>query len=109
MEGAFRYFCGVTPYVTVDNQRAAIDQAHWYDPDVNPEFIDFANHWGFAVIPARPYRPYDKGGNESNIGAIQRKFYQEVRDRNFYSLAELNSTFLEYLKKWNLSEMKDWA
>ncbi len=52
IENSFRYFGGVTPYVTVDNQKAAVDQAHWYDPDVNPAFVDFANHWGFAVIPA---------------------------------------------------------
>lgn len=109
MERSFRYFGGVTPYVTVDNQKAAVDQAHWYDPDVNPGFIDFSNHWAFALIPARPYRPRDKAGNESNIGVIQRQFYQEVRDRNFYSLSELNLVFLEYLKKLNLSVMKDWS
>ncbi len=57
MENAFRFFGGVTPYVTVDNQKAAVDKAHLYDPDMNPAFIDFANHWGFAVVPARPYRP----------------------------------------------------
>ncbi len=109
MENAFRYFGGVTPYVTVDNQRAAVDQAHWYDPDVNPTFVDFANHWGFAVIPARPYKPRDKGGNESGIGVIQRQFFQEVRNRNFYSLDELNKCFREYLEKLNLAEMKDWG
>ena len=109
MENAFRNFGGVTPYVTVDNQKAAVDQAHWYDPDVNPGFTDFANHWGFAVIPARPYRPRDKAANESNIGVIQRQFYQEVRDKNFYSLAELNKVFWEYLKKLNLNIMKDWG
>jgi transposase len=109
MENAFRFFGGVTPYVTLDNQKAAVDQAHWYDPDVNPGFIDFANHWGFAVIPARPFRPRDKASNESNIGVIQRQFYQEVRDRTFYSLAELNEVFREYLKKLNASVMKDWG
>jgi len=36
MENAFRFFGGVTPYVTVDNQKAAVDVAHWYDPDLNP-------------------------------------------------------------------------
>lgn len=109
MENAFRYFGGVTPYVTVDNQKAAVDQAHWYDPDVNPAFIDFANHWGFAVVPARPYRPKDKGGNECGIGVIQRQFYQEVRDKTFYSLSELNRNFAEYLKRLNPSLMKDWG
>lgn len=109
MENAFRYFGGVTPYVTVDNQRAAVDKAHWYDPDVNPSFVDFANHWGFAVVPARPYRPRDKGGNESGIGVIQRQFYQHVREKTFYSLADLNTAFADYLKALNLSVMKDWG
>jgi DNA-binding HxlR family transcriptional regulator len=109
MENAFRYFGGVTPYVTVDNQKAAVDQAHWYDPDVNPAFVDFANHWGFAVVPARPNRPRDKGGNECGIGVIQRQFYQEVREKTFYSLAELNAAFAEYLKRLNQSVMKDWG
>ncbi len=109
MENAFRYFGGVTPYVTVDNQKAAVNQAHWYDPDVNPTFVDFANHWGFAVIPARPYRPRDKGANESGIGVIQKQFYQEVRDRQFYGLAELNVAFREYLERLNGAVMKDWG
>ncbi len=109
MENAFRYFGGVTPYVTVDNQKAAIDRAHWYDPDVNPTFVDFANHWGFAVIPARPYRPRDKGANESGIGVIQKQFYQEVRERTFYDLGELNRAFREYLERLNSAVMKDWG
>jgi hypothetical protein len=109
MENAFRFFGGVTPYVTVDNQKAAVNRAHWYDPDVNPTFIDFANHWGFAVIPARPVRPRDKAGNESGIGVIQRQFFQEVRNRTFYSLEELNTEFKIYLKRLNSSLMKDWG
>lgn len=109
MENAFRFFGGVTPYVTVDNQKAAINKADWYDPDVNPTFVDFANHWGFAVIPARPVRPRDKGANESGIGVVQRQFYQEVRDRKFYSLDELNRAFKEYLDRLNSAQMKDWG
>lgn len=109
IENAFRFFGGVTPYVTIDNQRAAVDQAHWYDPDINPAFVEFANHWGFAVLPARPYRPRDKAGNESGIGVNQRQFFQEVRDRTFYSLHELNEAYREYLEKLNNATMKDWG
>ena len=109
IENAFRFFGGVTSYVTVDNLRAAVDKAHWYDPDVNPTFVDFANHWGFAVIPARTLRPRNKGANESNIGVIQRRFFQEVRDRQFCSLAELNQEFRQYLDRLNNALMKDWG
>lgn len=109
MENAFRYFGGVTPYVTLDNQKAAVNKAHWYDPEVNPAFVDFANHWGFAVIPARPERPRDKAGNECGIGVVQRQFFQEVRGKTFYSLKELNHAYWEYLKRLNAAQMKDWG
>lgn len=109
MEKSFRFFGGVTPYVTVDNQKAAVVRSDWYDPDLNPGFVDFANHWGFAIIPARPKRPQDKGGNESGIGVIQRQFFQEVRDKTFYTIEELNICFREYLNRLNSAKMKDWG
>ncbi len=109
IENAFHYFGGVTPYVTVDNQRAAIDRAHIYDPNVNKVFVDFANHMGFAVLPARPYKPRDKAANEGAIGVIQRQFYQEVRNRRFTSLYELNQVLREYLLRLNAAPMKDWG
>ncbi len=107
MENVFKYFGGITPYLTVDNLKSGVARAHLYDPDVNPTFVDFANHWGFAVIPARPYSPRDKGKNESAIGVIQRQFYQEVRERTFYSLRELNIEFRKYCDRLNCDKMKD--
>ena len=29
-------------HLAPDNLRAAVNTAHWYDPDVNPTFVDFA-------------------------------------------------------------------
>lgn len=87
MQNVFKYFGGVTPYLTVVNLKSGAARAHLYDPDVNPTFIDFANHWGFAVI--------------------QRQFYQEVRDRTFYSLKELNVEFRKYCDRLNSDKMKD--
>jgi transposase len=107
IEKAWHYFGGVTPYVRVDNLKAGVNKAHIYDPIVNPGFVDFANHWGFAVTPARPYKPRDKAANESGIGVIQRTFFQEVRQRTFYSLAELNECLREFLTRLNSQVMKD--
>jgi transposase len=107
IEKAWQYFGGVTPYVTVDNLKAGVNKAHIYDPVVNPGFVDFANHWNFAVIPARPYRPRDKAANESGIGVIQRSFYQEVRNQVFYSLSELNTALRSFLDRFNQQIMKE--
>ncbi len=101
IENVFFSFGGTTPYITVDNLRSAISRSHIYDPDVNLGFTEFANHWGFAVLPARPYKPKDKAAVESAIGVIQRQFYQEVRNTSFYSLAELNAAFKQYLQRLN--------
>jgi transposase len=107
IERAFHFFGGVTPYVTVDNLRAGVSKSHLYDPVINPGFVEFANHWKFAVLPARPYKPRDKAANESGIGVIQRSFFVEVRHRKFYSLAELNAVFRIYLERLNQEPMKD--
>ena len=108
-ERMFAYLGGVTPYVVVDNLKSGVHRAHLYDPDVNPTFSDFANHQGFAVLPGRPRKARDKAAGESNIGVIQRGFFQEVRNRTFYSLAELNAAFRNYLERLNHAVMKDYG
>jgi transposase len=108
-ERMFAYFGGVTPYLVVDNLKSGVQKPDLYDPDVNPTYCDFANHMGFAVLPARPYKARDKASGESNIGVIQRGFFQEVRNRLFYSLEELNQALREYLDRLNRQVMKDYG
>jgi len=80
-ERMWAFFGGVVPYVVIDNLKAGVRAAHRYDPDVNPTYCEYGNHQGFAVLPARPYKPRDKATVEATIGAIQRGFFQEVRKR----------------------------
>jgi hypothetical protein len=105
----FAYFGGVTPYVVVDNLKSGVNRADLYDPDVNATYCDFANHMGFAVLPARPRKPRDKGSGESHIGVVQRGFFQEVRNRVFYSLQDLNEALRDYLQRLNHAVMKDYG
>jgi transposase len=107
IENAFTKLGGVPQYVTVDNLKSAVHRSHLYDPEVNPTFIEFANHWGFAAIPTRPHRPRDKAAVEAAIGVIQRQFFNEVRERTFYSLSELNSALKAFLDRLALEPMKD--
>lgn len=108
-ERLFAFLGGVTPYVVVDNLKSGVHRAHLYDPDVNPTYCDFANHIGFAVLPARPFKARDKAAGESNIGVIQRGFFHEVRNRIFYCLSDLNAAFRNYLERLNHEVMKDYG
>src|SRR5438445_12971209 len=105
----FAYFGRMTPYLVMDNLKSGVYKADLYDPDLNPTYCDFANHMGFAVLPARPYKPKDKGSGVSNIGVVQRRFFPEVRNRLFYALEELNEALRHYLERLNYNAMKNYA
>lgn len=108
-ESMWSYFGGVMPYVVPDNLKSAVSKAHRYDPNLNPTFVDFGNHCGFAVLPARPAKPRDKGVVEATIGAVQRSFYQMHKDTRFYDLEELNHSFRRFLDGFNSKIMKDYG
>ncbi len=44
LENAFRYFGGVPATVVIDNLKAGVSQADWYDPEINPKLEEFARH-----------------------------------------------------------------
>ncbi len=62
-ENAFAFWGGVPALTVPDNTKTGVTNACRYDPDVNPTYQNFAVHYGFGVVPARPYRPRDKGLN----------------------------------------------
>ena len=67
LENAFRYFGGVTRTLIIDNLRAAVTQADWYDPELNAKVAAFCRHYGTVILPPRPAMPRHKGKLESGI------------------------------------------
>ena len=57
---AFTYCGGIPTLVVPDNTKTGVTRACRYDPDLNPTYYNFAQHYGFGVMPARPYKPRDK-------------------------------------------------
>ena len=57
---AFEFFGGVTEVVVPDNLKSAVTHPSYYEPDLNPTYRDLGEHYGVAIIPARPYRARDK-------------------------------------------------
>jgi transposase len=50
---ALHFIGGVPELVVPDNLRSAVTKAHRYEPDNNPTYTDLAEHYGFAILPAR--------------------------------------------------------
>jgi len=72
---AFRYFKGVPEYVKIDNLKAAILKANFYEPIYQKLYKDFAQHYGFRPHPCRVRQPNDKGKVESGIKYVKRNFF----------------------------------
>lgn len=95
------YFGGVPEQLVSDNLRAGITKACFYEPKVNRTYADLAEHYGTAVIPARPYKPRDKAKAEVGVQLVQRWIAAALRNRRFWSLAELNAAIRILLERFN--------
>ena len=54
---AFGYFGGIPAQVVSDNLKSGVTRACFYEPAVNRTYADMAEHYGTAIVPARPRKP----------------------------------------------------
>lgn len=103
---AFRYF-GCVPRVLVpDNLKSGVHDPCFYEPELNPTYAEMAEHYGCAVLPARPHRPRDKAKVETGVLIAQRWILAVLRQRTFYTLADLNTAIRECLERLNTRPMR---
>jgi transposase len=84
-----------------DNLKSGVTKACWYDPELNPSYLELAQHFGMAVLPARPYRPRDKAAIEAAVQVTEHWVLAPLRNRQFFSLAEGNAAIAEQLAMLN--------
>lgn len=105
-ENAFRYFGGVTGAIVPDCLKSAVTKANKYEPDINPEYLDFARHYCTAILPARPHHPKDKPLAENAVRIVYSWIFARIRDQVFFSLADLNKAIRELLEEYNNKPMQ---
>jgi transposase len=99
---------GVPRQIVSDNLKSGITKACFYEPTVNRTYADMATHYGTAIIPARPYKPRDKAKVEVGVQVVQRWILARLRNRRFFSLAELNGAIRELVADINDRRMRGW-
>jgi transposase len=102
----FDYFGGCTAMVVSDNLRSGVSRACRYDPDINPSYQQWAEHYQVAVVPTRPYKPKDKAKAEVGVQIVERWILARLRHHSFFSLAELNQCIAALLEELNQKPFK---
>ena len=102
----FEFFGGVPHMLIPDNLKAGVSQAHRYDPDINPNYQYFGEHYGVAIVPARVAEPRDKAKVEASVKFIENQILAALRNHTFTSIAEINAAIAPLLKTFNEKEFQ---
>lgn len=87
---ALEAFGGVPQRLVPDNPRALISKPCRYEPELNPSYQDFAQHYGIAVVPARVRKPRDKAKAETAVQIVERFLMPILLNERYFSLGDLN-------------------
>lgn len=103
---ALEFYGGVPDVVVPDNLKSAVSKACRYDPELNPSYQQWAEHYGVAVVPARPYKPKDKSKAEVGVQIVERWIMVRLRHHTFHTLAAVNQSIRTLLEELNRRPFK---
>lgn len=90
-ENTFLYFGGLSQAIVPDNLKSAVIQADRYEPKINESFLDFAEHYGTVIYPARVRKPKDKALVENAVRIAYQKIFAPLSKKG-KKLIPLNQT-----------------
>jgi transposase len=103
---ALSFFGGVPAAVVSDQLKSGIIVPCRYEPGPHTAYLDFAGHYGTALVPARPRSPRDKAKVEVAVQVAQRWIVARLRNVVCTSLSELNAQIRRLLDELNARPMR---
>ena len=97
----FAFFGGVPQLLVPDNLKSAVTRACRFEPQLNTAYQSLANHYGCAVMPARPLKPKDKAKAENAVLIVERWIMAKLRHQVFHTLSGLNVAIRAILHELN--------
>lgn len=98
---AYSFFGGVTRILVPDNLKTGVIKNTRTELILNRSYHEMAEHYGTAIIPARPVRPKDKPNAEGTVKVLETWILAALRNRKFFTFQELNKAIHEKLKEFN--------
>jgi transposase len=106
---AFEYFGGAPAAVVPDQLRSAVTRPCRYEPGIQRDYAQLAEHYDTVILPARPGKPRDKAKVEAAVLVVQRWILARLRKQTFFSLEALNRRIAELLEELNHKPMRSYG
>lgn len=98
---AYAYFGGVTRVLVPDNLKTGVTANTRYETRLNQSYQELAEYYGTAIVPACVRKPQDKGLVEKSVGFSTTWITAALRERKFFSIAEVQKAVAERLEYIN--------
>lgn len=98
---ALRFFGGSPKFVVPDNLKNAVIKATRFEPELNKSYLRLSEHYGFGILPARPYKPKDKAKVEKAVQVVESRILAAIRDMTFFNIDDLNKEISRRIHELN--------
>ena len=98
---AYSFFGGVTRILVPDNLKTGVIKNTRTELILNRSYHEMAEHYGTAIIPARPVKPKDKPNAEGTVKVLETWILAALRNRKFFTFQELNKAIHKKLEEVN--------
>jgi len=95
-QNAFHFFGSVPQKIMVDNLKSAVlKRTIGKDPVFNPRYMDFANHYGFKIVPCNVGKGNEKGIVENAVGYVKKNLLNGLAITDFKIMKPLVQHWLD--------------
>ena len=99
---ALQYFGGVPALVVCDNcKQAVIANKDWISPELNKDYAEWAEHNHTVILPAKVRKPKYKSSVENAVGILERGFFHDMEEMDYFSLEQFNRDLWRHLEALN--------
>jgi transposase len=97
---------GVPEVLVPDHLKAAVTRTHRYEPELHRTSVEFAQHYGCMIMPARAGKPRDKAKVEVGVQIVERWILARLRHHTCCTLEEVHTAIAPLLPALNARPLK---
>lgn len=98
---AYEYFGGVTRLLIPDNLKTGVTKNTRFETVIPRVYRELSDHYGTAIVPARPKAPDDKPLAEGSVKFATTWILAALRNEHFFSIGEARKAVAEKLEELN--------